>query len=63
MCEVKRQMETIRSLHQENCQAAQINELIVFHSTLAGECVKRLKAHMDRCSVCKAENEQLWGQA
>ena len=24
---------------------------------------KRLKAHMDRCSVCKAENEQLWGHA
>ena len=55
MCIVKEQMETVRNFHQDNCRVAKINEMIVLHSALAGECVKRMKAHIDHCAACKAE--------
>lgn len=55
MCIVKDQMETVRNFHQDNCRAAKINEMIILHSALAGECVKRMKAHIDHCAACKAE--------
>jgi hypothetical protein len=61
MCDIKHQMETIRDFHRENCLTARVQEILVFHSHLAGECVKRLKVHEMGCAACRAERETTWG--